>query len=197
MAKLEDSLALENLEEARAVLEAQLNGQSVEVDDSMVNAMSLIAQGYQSESEEEGEIEHEALKQNFIETQVKQLKEQYERQISEAGSGPSSVPGNIDNGDDDDDVIFVPSRTPSPVAVSKQSIKSRSPKPTKDRSRKSDSSRRRSRSPRRRSRSPRKNRTGSPVASRNKENRSPKREQDRHSPRRDNSTSEARHDFSR
>lgn len=39
----------------------------------VVNAMSLIAQGYQSESEEEGEIEHETRKQTFIETKIKEI----------------------------------------------------------------------------------------------------------------------------
>ena len=41
----------------------------------LVNAMSLIAQGYLSESEEEGEIEHDTLKQSFIATKMKQITE--------------------------------------------------------------------------------------------------------------------------
>lgn len=49
---------LVKLEATRAQLKAELNG-NISSDQTRLNAMSLIAQGYGSESEEEGEIEHE------------------------------------------------------------------------------------------------------------------------------------------
>ncbi len=78
--KLDDN-PLEDLEQARAILAAQLDGKQVETvtenaGDHVMNAMTLIAQGYQSDSEEEGEIEHDDLKQTYIESKIRELAEQ-------------------------------------------------------------------------------------------------------------------------
>lgn len=40
---------------------------------NLINAMTQIAQGYMTESEEEGEIEHDARKQVYIETRIKEI----------------------------------------------------------------------------------------------------------------------------
>jgi len=68
---------LQDLEEARAILEAKLSGRDVSattrINADVVSAMTLIADGYNSESEEDGEIEHDQLKQAFIETKIKEI----------------------------------------------------------------------------------------------------------------------------
>ena len=82
--KLDDN-SLNALEEARAILQAKIAGQMPNskdtADEKVVNAMSLIAEGYQTESEEEGEIEHEDRKK---EHQVNTLQE--EEIIVQSGS---------------------------------------------------------------------------------------------------------------
>jgi len=81
----------QDLEEARAVLEAKLAGRDVEIREklnpNLVNAMSQIAQGYMTESEEEGEIEHDSLKQVYIETKIKEIVEII---ASDVASGPEN-----------------------------------------------------------------------------------------------------------
>ena len=58
-----ESSSLQELEKARAILSARLEGREMDsnckVDEKVASAISMIAQGYQTESDEEGEVDHE------------------------------------------------------------------------------------------------------------------------------------------
>jgi hypothetical protein len=67
----------QELEEAREILAARLahgdtrRERTSSSQNPIIDAMSLIAHGYESESEEDGEIEHSALKKAYIETKLR------------------------------------------------------------------------------------------------------------------------------
>ena len=90
-----DDTSLADLEEARAILAAQLKGETIDqsqMDENVLNAMSLIAQGYQSDSEEEGEVDHDSLKHSFIETKIHELAT---KSRSKSGSEQASQHGEV------------------------------------------------------------------------------------------------------
>ena len=113
--KLDDT-DIEELERARAILTAKLSGQEVTpppgMNEPLVSAMSLIAQGYMSESEEEGELDHQQVKDTYIEVK---LREFAEKQLSTCSNSAQNSAPNSTNGDaiivsaaeEDDDVVFV------------------------------------------------------------------------------------------
>lgn len=117
---LEDT-NLADLEQARAILAAQLDGQQVEphstLDENVISAMSLIAQGYQSESEEEGEVDHEDIKQTYIESGLNQIQEMITltKDSSAASSEHSVVIEAIDKPDDDLEILDIPPGVTTPV----------------------------------------------------------------------------------
>jgi hypothetical protein len=87
-------LFFQELEEAREILAARLadGGTRRERTSSnqnpIIDAMSLIAHGYESESEEDGEIEHGSLKKAYIETKLRAAA------VELSQSGNSSEHGN-------------------------------------------------------------------------------------------------------
>ncbi|CAH1780416.1 unnamed protein product [Owenia fusiformis] len=162
------------LETAKAILKAQLEGKQVQGDAEVINAMSIIAQGYKSESEEEGEIEHDSLRDKFLEEGINSFatkrkedsKSQSEGEIVDISEDIEIIDFKQGTKKPDEDICIVD----SPMRGSSlyyDKAKSRSP------NRSSSKQKRSSRSPqRRRSHSPRRDRH-SDNRSRNKENRSP------------------------
>ena len=73
------------------------------VDENMVNSMLLIAQGYQSDSEEDGEIDTESRKQSFIDCRIKEFVQKKTTSISASDENMSAT----------DDVIFVKDEAPT------------------------------------------------------------------------------------
>ena len=188
-----DANPLEDLETARAILEAKLVGKPMQPDEqvaeSVVNAMSLIAGEYQSDSEEEGEVDHDDLKQTFIDEKIKELAEQTEKKKPSSASSETGDDVQIvgfENGTDDKDVEFISESLP-PSKKDKVKEKDRKGKKSKDKSPKRSTSRDRKRS---RSKSPpKKRRSLSPKQvkspKRAKRSRSRDREKENKSPKTD------------
>ena len=127
-----------DLEEARAILAAKLKGEQVEVDpealdEHVVNAMSLIAQGYQSDSEEEGELDHENLKDSYIETKLKEFAEK----AVKLKSGSEGVPSQ------NEDTQDVPSKPKEKKRRFKEKKDKRSKSKEREREREKERERRR------------------------------------------------------
>ena len=161
-----------------------------QVTDSVINAMSLIAGEYQSDSEEEGEVDHDDLKQTFIDEKIKELAEQAEKKRPSAASSEAGDDVQIvgyENGAGDKDVEFI-SETLPPTKKDKTKEKERKSKKSKEKSPKRRSTsreRKRSKSKtppkRRKSSSPKQVRSPkrakrSRSRDREKENKSPKRD---------------------
>ena len=187
---------MEDLETARAILEAKLVGKAVQPDeqvaDSVINAMSLIAGEYQSDSEEEGEVDHDDLKQTFIDEKIKELAEQVEKKKSSSATSDAGDDVQIvgyENGSGDKDVEFI-SETLLPAKQEKSKEKERKPKKSRDKSPKRRSvsrerKRNKSKTPPKRRKSPSPKQARSPKRAkrsrsrdrdRDKENKSAKRE---------------------
>ena len=195
-----ENTELADLEQARALLAAQLDGRAVEapagLNENVISAMSLIAQGYQSESEEEGEVDHSEIKQTYIESGLEKIQEIMETQSQKDDSGESVVYEGMENQPDNDVKIIdeEPPKEHSPPASKRRrftedgaSKKSSKREPPREREREREPSQR-SRSPleRKWSREPgrssspgRRNRQSPPpgrsmpMPRRDKENRSP------------------------
>ena len=107
-----------------------------QVTDSVINAMSLIAGEYQSDSEEEGEVDHDDLKQTFIDEKIKELAEQAEKKRPSAASSEAGDDVQIvgyENGAGDKDVEFI-SETLPPTKKDKTKEKERKLKKSKEKS---------------------------------------------------------------
>ena len=105
--RTEEDEELARLEEARAQLQAQLNGSTD--DGTAIKAISLIAQGYGSESEEEGEVEHVERKET-LKTAREILKDIPKNVLAKAdslrgkgGDGYTAISDNSDIIDVDDE----------------------------------------------------------------------------------------------
>ena len=169
--KLEDH-NFDELEQAKEILQARIDGTAGEdfesQDERVLNAMSLIAEGYQSESEEEGEVDHIDHKKSIIEAKFKEIVKQ--KSVVEEDNS------DVDNGSAEPEIpqSRSPSRT-SDVIVLDSPVRTSSP-PVAEQAKATShkaSRRSRSRSRSRRSHSPaKKRRSRSP---RDKENRSPVR----------------------
>ena len=84
--KTKEEEELDKLEAARAQLKAELNGSARE--GSALNAINLIAEGYGSESEEEGEIEHDVHQQQL--RRAREILEDIQKTMPSQVSRPSS-----------------------------------------------------------------------------------------------------------
>lgn len=95
----------QDLEKARAILEAKLAGREVDAlasaNPDVVTAMTLIADGYHSESEEDGEIDHDELKQSYIETKIMAIvAEGGISKVASRGVSPSAASHSVAAGED-------------------------------------------------------------------------------------------------
>lgn len=81
--KVSEEDELDKLEAARAQLRAELNGSTTDV--TTMKAIDMIAEGYGSESEEEGEVDHDEHQEQLRRTReiLEEIKETLPSQVSE------------------------------------------------------------------------------------------------------------------